>query len=214
MNSISVFGCCTISASLWVADLEATRRTGRKGMVMRADTIEDSFLQAIASATENGESVPLQLHHLHGRGFTDGLGAVLSDEVHPGWPDRVQAFREWEVPLDEMWTGLARSGWEVFVTIAHASCVAQTAGEPDPMTGEFASHPAVTLYLRGPWCCLLEISHAFRPVSSASAHAKMEARAFSEAVDALIGMWGKLGLSFSLNEDGSTYIAVTEPQRA
>jgi hypothetical protein len=179
----------------------------------RADMIEDVFLQVMADATEGGEIGPLQLHHLFGRGFTDGLGTVLSDEVYPGWPDRVQAFREWEVPLDDMWTGLARSGWGVFVAIAHASSVARTAGEPDPITGEFAWHPAVTLYLREPWCCLLEIAHAFRPVCSASAHAKMEARAFSEGVDAVLGMWSKLGLSFTLNDDGSTYIGVTEPQR-
>src|SRR5450759_4258988 len=34
MKSMSVLGCRTISASLRVADLEATRGTGRKGMVM------------------------------------------------------------------------------------------------------------------------------------------------------------------------------------
>ena len=38
MNSISVFGCRTISASLPVAAHEATRGTGRKGMVMSCDT--------------------------------------------------------------------------------------------------------------------------------------------------------------------------------
>ena len=39
MKSINVFGCCTISASsCWLAGQEATRGTGRKGMVMCADT--------------------------------------------------------------------------------------------------------------------------------------------------------------------------------
>src|SRR5665648_854133 len=37
MKSISVFGCRTIFASLWVAAQEATGGTGRKGMVMRGD---------------------------------------------------------------------------------------------------------------------------------------------------------------------------------
>jgi len=35
MNSTSVFGCHSISASLWVATQEATRGTGGMGMVIR-----------------------------------------------------------------------------------------------------------------------------------------------------------------------------------
>lgn len=179
----------------------------------RADVYEDLFLQAMGDASEGGETEPLRLHHLYGRRFTERLGEVLPDEVYPGWPDRVQAFLDREMPLDEMWAGLVRSGWDVFVTMAHAASIASTAEGPDPIAGEFASHPAVTLYLREPWLCLLDMARVFRPVCSVSAHATMQARAYSVGVGAVLGMWSKLGLSFTLNDDGSTYIGAAEPLR-
>ena len=207
-------GCVLFKDGLTVGEVAAREIVRAALDEYRADLIEDLFLQAMATATEGGDSEPLRLHHLHGRRFAEGVGALLSEEVSPGWPDRVQAYRDRHVPLEEMWPGLVRSTWDVFVTIAHAGSVAHTAGDPDPLDGELASRPAVMLYLWEPWYCLREIAGAFRPVCSASAQAKLEARAFSEGVDALLRMWSKLGLSFTLSDDGSTNIAVTEPLRA
>ena len=207
-------GCVLLADGLTIGEVAAQEIVRATLDEYRADLIEDLFLQAMATATEDGEAEPLRLHHVHGRGFADGLGAVLTGEVSSGWPDRVQAFRDWQVPLEEMWPGLVRSTWEVFVTIAHAGSVARTAGAPDPLDGEFASRPGVMLYLWEPWYCLRQIADAFRPVCSASAQAKLEARAFSEGVDALLRMWGRLGLSFTRNDDGSTTIEVAEPLRA
>src|SRR5665647_2859473 len=48
MKSISVFGCRTIFASLWVAAQEATGGTGRKGMVMLFESASDAvFVVAV-----------------------------------------------------------------------------------------------------------------------------------------------------------------------
>jgi hypothetical protein len=205
---------CAVSAHGLTSGELAAREIVRAALdEYRADLFEDLFLQALGDASEDGESEPLRLHHLCGRRFAEGLGEVLSGEVYPGWPDRVQACRDLEVALDVMWPGLVRSAWDVFVTIAHAGAVARTAEAPDPIAGEFATHPAVTLYLGEPWRCLLEIASAVRPVCSASAHAKMEARAFSAGVDALLGMWSSLGLRFALDDDG-TCIEVRAPLRA
>jgi hypothetical protein len=207
-------GCALFEDGLTIGEVAAREIVRATLDEYRADLIEDLFLQAMATASEDGVAVPLRLHHLHGRGFAEGLGVVLSEEVSPGWPDRVQAFRGWEIPLEEMWPGLVRSTWDVFVTIAHAGSVAHTAGDPDPLDGELATRPGVMLYLWEPWYCLREIANAYRPVCSASAQAKLEARAFTEGVDAVLRMWGRLGLSFTRNDDGSTYIALAEPLRA
>ena len=180
----------------------------------RADSIEDAILRVIGTAGEGDGAVPLGLHHLVGSGFTDKLRDVLSQEVYPGWPDRVQAYRERQVTLEDMWLGLGRSGWETFVLIAHAAAAARAAGDPDPTTaGEFADHPAVSLYLRRPWKCLLDIAESASPLCTPAALAKMDARASKEAVDALLNMWGELGLTFTLRRGGLQHIQVRAPVR-
>lgn len=181
----------------------------------RADRIENLLLGAMGNAGEGDEAVPIGLHHVHGHDHIDALGGVLSDEVYPGWPDRVQAFREWQIGMDDMWMGLGRSGWEVFVLIAHAAAVAWAADDPDPIiSGELADHPAVSLYLGKPWECLLDIADSVSMLCTPAASAKMDARIYTEAVDALLAMWGELGLTFALMGDGGTHIGVTEPRRA
>lgn len=180
----------------------------------RADWIADLLLRVMGTAGEGDEAVPLGLHHLAGNGFTDTLRDVLSREVYPGWPDRVQAYRERLVTLVDMWMGLGRSGWETFVLIAHTAAVARAAGDLDPITaGEFPDHPAVSLYIGGPWERLLDIAESASPLCTPAALAKMDARASTEAVDDLLNMWGELGLKFTLRRGGLQHIQVRAPAR-
>src|SRR5665647_416245 len=82
MKSISVFGCRTIFASLWVAAQEATGGTGRKGMVMPLQT----FQELIAVRGVLGEQK--QQPRLQPRESTAGPGSARSAAGAGGFIDR------------------------------------------------------------------------------------------------------------------------------
>jgi hypothetical protein len=179
----------------------------------RVGQIENALLSAVGTSGKGDDAVPLALHHLYGDDYVRALGETLTGVVYPGWPDRVQTYRDWNISMEDMWEGLARSAWEAFVLIAHAAAVARSADEPDPITGEFAGSPAVSLYLGEPWERMLDIADTVSVLCTPAASAKMEERIYTEGVDALLAMFGELGLRFTLRPGGRQHLAVTAPAR-
>lgn len=177
------------------------------------DLMENAVLGGLANAGLDEQAEPLRLHHLYGDDYSVTLGEVLDGEVYPGWPDRVQAYRDWRVPLEEMWTGLARSAWETFILVAHAGAVANSAGFADPVAaGDYAEHPAVRLYLGEPWRRMYEAIAAVPPFCTPHALASAEARAHTDGIEAIVAMWRRLGLTFTLTPRGQ-HIGVVKPRR-
>lgn len=180
----------------------------------RVGQIENAVLGAVGTSGKGDDAVPLALRHLYGDDYVHALGEILTGVVYPGWPDRVQTYRDWKISMEDMWEGLARSAWEAFVLIAHAAAVALSADEPDPITeGEFADAPAVSLYLDEPWECIRDIADSVSVLCTPAASAKMEERVYTEGVDAVLAMFGELGLRFALLPGGRHHLAVTAPAR-
>ena len=86
MKSIRVFGCRTISASLWVAAQEATRKTGRKGMVKAADTVASTDAGGLATLRDEA-----------GERFVRGLVLYTGEHRLP-LGDRIEA-----APIASLW---------------------------------------------------------------------------------------------------------------
>ena len=179
----------------------------------RADIISNSLLMSVTQAT-GGEAVTLvQLYEAFGLDPGDRLSQTLSDVVHPGWPDRIQAYRDEQVALEDMWEGLVQSSWEVLVAIAHAAALAWLAKEPDPICSSYAEEPGVSLYLLKPWCCMLDMLSETAPLPTPRRLARMDGRARSEGVESLLDMWAMLGITFEPLSGGGTFIHVAAPKR-
>lgn len=177
----------------------------------RADGMAGAFLGAMGERVEDGASHRLRLHDIHGDEYAEQLLEVLDNEVYPGWRDRVQLYREYVVPLEEMFLGVSRSAWEAFVLVAHAAAVADSSGKPDPLD-EYTAHPAVRIYLRDPWQRIRELAGEYPLLGTPAESMELEARALDTGVAAVMRMWKSLGLTFRLQPSGDTYIHVDEPQ--
>lgn len=163
----------------------------------RADGIASAFLAVIGERVENGTRQRLRLHDIEGDNYAEQLLKVLDNEVHPGWRNRVQRYREHAVPLEEMFLALSRSAWETLVLVAHASAVANSAGRLDPLD-EFAAHPGVRLYLHDPWKCIRELAREYPLLGTQVESIELEAKVLDVGVPAVMRMWECLGLTFRL----------------
>jgi hypothetical protein len=80
-----------------------------------------------------------------------GAEAVIVD-LHPALPDLVQAYREWQIPLDALLHRLGQYSEQVMTVLAHWQATCDALEIPEPCTlGEIPSAPATAMYVRPLW---------------------------------------------------------------
>ena len=125
---------------------------------------------------------------------------------------RVQDYRERRATLENMWTGLARSAWETFVSLAHAQAVAD-ASEDEDFNEALLANEAYGFYIRPVWRPILEVLDRYPVLCTTEETVAMDDEVMTAGVEALMGMWRRLGLTFVATGPGETYIGVDEPER-
>ncbi len=122
----------------------------------RCDLFSNTLLGKLVTVTPGGgEPRPLTLADLFGEGYRNAFVDLL-DDVHPGWPDLVHAYRTREVGLDEMYEGLVFGTGSVLKLIAHADTVEEAGGNAPLLTGS-TDHPAVQRLLGPVWTQIREV---------------------------------------------------------
>jgi hypothetical protein len=67
----------------------------------RAEMIAHLIVRNALTLEMNGEKIP---HQGYSPGLHIGpLAEAMGDAIDPGWYDTVQTYRNWNMPLDEMW---------------------------------------------------------------------------------------------------------------
>lgn len=201
-----------LSCGQTVGELAAREIVSEALEEYRADGIANALMAAIGEHVEegDGERRRLRLHDIDGDEYSGRLLEVLNSEVYPGWRDRVQRYRDYATTFEEMFDGLSRSVWEVFVLVAHASAVARSAEQPDPLDA-LQDHPGVRLYLDDPWRGIRELGDEYPLLGTSAESVELEARALDSGVPAVMRTWERLGLTFRLQSSGNTHIHVAEP---
>lgn len=181
----------------------------------RCDRIANAVLGALCTATADGVTRPLrQADLLAGEaGYRGGLSELLDQHVYPAWPHLVQAYREWQIPLNEMWGRLVTATDQTLTLLAHAEAEAVSADEPGPVDGPDREHPAIRLYLAPVWTAVIEAATAHPLVPSPSDFGDVERRILDTGEDALFEMWRTLGVTVSSTPSGADYLHVADPQR-
>lgn len=179
----------------------------------RADRIASVILGQFACVTEGGQEVPLNAGHIFGDSYTQQFLQVLDDRVWPGWADAVNAYRVHATDLDAMWQRIVMDTDQTLTLLAHAQAVADASDLDGPLDGEAASHEGVVLYLEPVWESFLAAYDEHRLFENVAEFADAD-NAVSDALEAaLMALWERLGLTFTVYEDRSMYIHVNDPER-
>lgn len=176
----------------------------------RADLFANDILRSVTYSVDGGEQQPVTLDTVHGDIYRTHFGKALDEIVYPGWPDVVEAYRHYEITLEELQATLFRQSEEVVTLLAHAEACEQASGRL-PVLTNLSAHPGVRLYLADAWTPIRRLlDGAVIPAADAFAAAD---RAIRAAGDGFVDMWAKLGVTGEITPDGGLYLHVTDPVR-
>lgn len=118
----------------------------------RADGLADLVLRQCVSLGIAGDTQPATHWALRGQDYLENVTSVV-ERAHPAWPDLVQAYREWRIPIEEMWGSLINSIDQTLTTLVHTQAAADAAGLGVNILEEpaLAKLPATRFYLASTW---------------------------------------------------------------
>ncbi|MFD5398614.1 hypothetical protein ACFWJW_30935 [Streptomyces sp. NPDC127097] len=173
----------------------------------RCDLFSNTLLGKFVTVTPGGsEPRPLTLADVFGEGYRVAFVDLL-DDVHPGWPDLVQAYRTREVGLGEMYGGLVFGTGSVLKLIAHADAVEEAGGNA-PLLTAATDHPAVQRLLGPVWTQIREVLDTTPTLPPLAEFAATD-RAIQECGQHIVAMWQSLGVRGHLTEDDQLYVSVS-----
>jgi hypothetical protein len=178
------------------------------------DWITGTAIGAMGTVSdENGDTIPLAPQHLYGGVmYITQIEEILNKHIYPGWRDEVESYRNYRSTLDDMWSKLVDQTSQVFTLLAHAEAE-QLFLDDSGALSSYSDHRAVELYLGPAWSSLSKVMKE-RPLAPLlSNFREIENKIVVAGEDALIKMWGKLGLSFDERDDRTFALWVDEPQK-
>jgi len=118
----------------------------------RADGLADLVLGQCVSLGMPGDTRPATHWALRGDDYLENITAVV-ERAYPAWPDLVQAYRQWRIPIEEMWRRLMNSIDQTLTTLVHTQAAADAAGIGVNILDEpaLAELPATRFYLAPTW---------------------------------------------------------------
>lgn len=177
----------------------------------RVDRIADYVVSACIQVS--GGEAPDGLEWKVGRDDYLAAAAEVLATVHPGWADLVDEYRNWRIPMDEMWGRIQHAFEQVLTLLVHAQAHADAAraGEVFQMA-ELADRPAIHLYL-GPLTDFLNEVRRW-PVLMDRRHVVETETAITAAGErAMLAIWARLGLKPEDHGDRRWSLWVSEPAR-
>lgn len=194
--------------------LEAARLIMRKALdEWRADCIANGVLSHTVIVGDESNKRGAGGPDVGVGGHVGQLGAILDSIVHPGWPDTVRAYRGGEIDLKTMWNTLLTQAEKIFIFLGYANAEVEHYKLESPFVGEMAAHSGATLYLAPVWSELSAAVKEHGVLAARDAFWDSETRILERAADALIAMWGRLGLTFETGSDDLFVIRVRDLQR-
>jgi hypothetical protein len=162
----------------------------------RADRLADLVVGEFISVTIDGEPRPFRNWLASGDNYSGALVALLED-VGKRWPTTVQDYREWRMPLVEMFGAVASSVDQTLTLLVHTQAAADAAetGLDILQFPELASLPATRLYLGEPFGQFLTALRSEPLLPNVDQSREVEAR-LSDAGEAMnLEIYRRLGLT-------------------
>lgn len=176
----------------------------------RCDLLSNVVLNTVILDVD-GSRRPMHLGDAYGDGYFDALAGILDSRVHPGWPDLVEAYRNWKIDLGAMFGKLVNEADQVLTLIGHAEAVALASGQP-PTLDRFRAHPAVERYLAPMWTPIRRVLEGAAMIPPLAEFGDVD-RALQDSGRGIVEAWGRLGIQGRLTEDHQVYLDVGDPVR-
>lgn len=178
----------------------------------RADAISDAMVAATVTTGEERTPARGLVWQLRQDDYVIAVQTVLA-EAHPGWPDLVDSYRDWKIPLEEMWGQLSRSTEQVLTILAHAQAHADSGDDGEILDRpDIAATPAASLYLQ-PFRRFLDEVRRRPLLPRIGAFAEVERELVAIGEEAILEIWGLLGLTMAEHPDRTWDCLVGEPAR-
>jgi hypothetical protein len=180
----------------------------------RADILADLMIGGLISMTVDGEQVPFA-YWLPNRDRYLGHIQQLLEDVGQRWPDTVQEYREWRLPLEKRFGAVAASIDQTLTVIVHA----QAASDGTENSEEVLAHPAIAglvavrLYLGEPIHEFLTALRSEPTLPSLLDSRVVEGRLVDAGERMIKEIWRRLGLTVLDHGDRTWGIKVGEPLR-
>lgn len=175
----------------------------------RADIIASDLLGAATGDEERQKHLDTWFAQEH----ATSLATALAESAHPGWPDTIERYRNFQMPLMDMWHTIGTQTDQLITLLAHAEAASTSAGQPRQLTGSIASHPAVVLYVQETWKPIITLLEQQPLLPSLDDFLELELELLTVGEDAILAMWEKLGLTFTDLPNRGFHIHVDEPLR-
>jgi hypothetical protein len=180
----------------------------------RADWMAEAIVGACMSMTnEDGQTTPAKLWAAEGATYYSSACRAI-EAAHPAWPDLVQAYREWRIPLGEMWASVVSSIDQTLNLVVHTQALADAADAgldvlaSDPIAGL----PATRLYLR-PFEAFLGEVRRQPVIQRLRAIPDSHDRLVSAGQSTMLEIWRRLGLIPIERPDLTLELGVVAPLR-
>jgi hypothetical protein len=180
----------------------------------RADALAEVVVGAMASVEINGEPRPFATWFYRDRSYINALVGLLS-AAHPSWPDLVDRYRNWEIPIEEMFGTLASEIDQTLTLLVHAQAFADAAGGTGDLLGKPEIEPlaAVRLYLAEPLKPFIDLIRDAPALASLSDTRDLEGELVRVGLGAHLEIYRRLGITPRDLPRPDVWIDVSEPIR-
>jgi hypothetical protein len=177
----------------------------------RADRLAAVFLSLFVTTERDGTTEPIKTWWVWG-GITLNAARDALSRAYPLWPETVQSYREWKIPLMAMYQNVADYASQSLSLLAHAQAEADAAKAGDIIAmPELCDLPAVSLYLAEPWSGLLEAIRNEPLLPTLRSMPASEERLWVAGQEAVYEIWKRLGVTIQPHDDGRWGILVQAP---
>lgn len=194
---------------------EAFRSAGRiLANEYRADRLAELVVGQMATADLGDGPRPYATWNFRNTSYMDALIAQLS-AAYPAWPDLVDRYRDWEIPLEAMFVGLATQIDQTLTLLFHAQAFADAAGADQLLldSPQLAALPASRLYLAPALAPFMAVVRQTPILTSLVATRAAEAEFTRQGLAAHLEIFSRLGITPRDLPRPSVYIDVTSPMR-
>ncbi len=180
----------------------------------RADRLAEIVAGTLASIRVDGEPKPYRTWPVRGQIYVDALVRILTD-AHPAWPDTVDRYRNWEIPIEEMWASLVQAIDQTLTLLVHAQAFADAAETDLTLLAipEIAQLPAVRLYLAEPMAEFMDLIRSAPILASLRGTRALEDELARVGANAHLEVYRRLGLRPRDLPRPMVHIDVGEPIR-
>ncbi len=170
-------------------------------------------LSKIATTEKDGVSRPIRPTDLEIGFYRDRLKEILDSKIHPGWPDLIQSYREYQIPLDKAWLQIVNETGQALTLLAFCEAEAESLERQPPLFDELEQHRGAKLYLAPAWGEVSIVLKSQSVIPGLQEFKDREIELLDVGERAVFSIWRSLGLTFDIRPDKSYGIKVQAPHR-